>query len=305
MYHSDDFLKYFGIIDEISTPTPRYSTLIPLIPNTNFSIAGQASNGTQNTKQLVDGLFVSPFVWNWREGNGGVTVNISNGVEIVTANVSPFIYTTPSIPIGGYPMTVYGCEYFFPLQGCSQINSALTLPETLPNLPNFDLILNYKVLYQRQGFIADLSYDIWLMKSPTTTDLTYQNTIEVMIYLYHNISQNGQQYFVYLGTQPFEVIVNGQEISIPFRVIALPRTGSSTGWIGVYFVPEFNLPPNLSITVKNVNNILNYAYKVATQYGATGTYYLNSIRLGGEITPSINQNLSLSYIYSNAYIGVT
>jgi hypothetical protein len=303
MYYSSDFLKYFGITNGIATP-PNYSTLIPLIPNTTFSITGQASNGTQFATQLVDGLFVSPFVWNWNGGNGSVTINISNGVEIVTAKVLPFIYTTPSIPIGGYPMTVYGCEYFFPLQGCSQINSALPLPETLSNLPNFDLILYYQVLYQMQGFIADLSYDIWLMNPPTTTDLTYQNTIEVMIYLYHNISQNGQQYFVYLGTQPFEAIVDGQEVSIPFRVIVLPRTGSSNGWIGVYFVPAFRLPPNLSITLINVNNILNYAYTVATQYGATGTYYLNSIRLGGEITPSNNQNLSLSYIYSNAYIGV-
>jgi hypothetical protein len=80
-----------------------------------------------------------------------------------------------------------------------------------------------------------------------------------MIWMYHkeNISSS---YFVREGNVTITAVINGSIENETFTVYVLPHTGSTNGWIGVYYVSQKELEGNVSLPLSYlIKQSVNFA----------------------------------------------
>ncbi len=223
-------------------------------------------------------LFVSPFLWNMKHADGYVNLTYVGPTLNVVVNVTHFQKVNPSIPVDGYPGVMYGQEDWFPFAGHTE-EYLLYLPEPVTALPQVESCLNYS-LWVKVGSIQDFSYDIWLTQDPNTTYLQYPD-VEVMIWLYHQ-EEISSSYYVKEGEFSVEGVVNGTPENLTFSVYVLPHTGSSNGWIGVYFVSQSQLEGKVDLPLTQfLQGSFPYIEKVFNSLNEGG-YYLDGIQVGME-----------------------
>ncbi|MUM65651.1 hypothetical protein D1867_10445 [Acidianus infernus] len=247
-----------------------------------FSIIGSYKSDSEYSMGEIYSIdcsfFVSPFLWNLKYADGNANLTFRNGVLYVNVNFSHFEKITPSIPVDGYPGLMYGHEGWFPFAGTTIENPSLVLPKKVYCLPNIISTLNYSVWVQ-EGTIDDFSYDIWLSQNPNTTYLAFPD-IELMIWLYHN--ETLSSYFIKVGEVQVPICVNGSKITCTFTVYILPHTGSSNGWIGVYYLSNQNLEGKVSIPltffIKDEFQWINKIFPTINE----SSYYLDAIQVGME-----------------------
>ncbi len=236
-------------------------------------------------------------MWNYRSAQG--TVNLTYKAYkglYVAINVTSFKKINPSIDVDGYPGNSQ--EYWFPFQGRTVESNLLNLPINVTKLPVIDSLLNYTV-WDNNGVIDDFSYDIWLTTNPNTTNLQFPD-IELMIWLYHQ-SNITSSYFIKEGELNVTIYVNGTRLIDTFVIYVLPHTGSSSGWIGVYFLSEKNLEGAVKIPLSLfIENEFEYIEKVFPQVSKQ-SYYLDAIQVGMEFN-DINGSANLGYMLYSWYL---
>jgi len=224
-------------------------------------------------------LLVSTFLWNIRSAEGFVNMTFSHGYLNVSIKLSHVVKIQKDINVDGYPTLMYGKEGWFPFYASTIDIPRLELPQKLTTLPNFSSTVDFS-LYGVNGTIDDFSYDIWLSQNPNVTYLQYP-CIEIMIWIYHeeNISS---RYFVEEGRLTVQATVNGSEENVTFTVYVLPHTGSSNGWIGVYYVSDKNLKGNITLPLSYlIIRSIYFVDKVFPSLSAS-EYYLDAIQVGME-----------------------
>lgn len=239
-------------------------------------------------------LFISPFLWNMKYTKGEANLTYVGQVLYVYVNFTDFKKITPSIPVDGYRGIMYGQELWFPFAGTTELSPALPLPMKVDQLPPFYSTLSY-TLFVNKGVIDDFSYDIWLTQNPNTTYVAFPD-VEIMIWLYHN--ETLTHYFVYEGEIQVPIVVNGTVMEDNFSVYVLPHTGSTNGWIGVYYVSEKQLKGNVTVPLSQlIKNSSTFIDKIFPNISAS-QYYLNAIQVGMEFN-DINGSVNAGYtLYS-------
>ncbi|BCS93592.1 GH12 family glycosyl hydrolase domain-containing protein [Metallosphaera javensis (ex Sakai et al. 2022)] len=269
-------------------PTVASKYLVVLFPGPQRDVSILGSYLSQSRYSMSElyangsSLFLSPFLWNVRTALGVTNMTLTPYLN-VTVKMTQITKITPSIPVDGYPGLMYGEEGWFPFAGKTLVSPLLPLPEKISDLPQFYSILKFRV-FQNLGVIQDFSYDIWLTRDPNTTYLKYGD-FEVMIWMYGSdyITQN--KYFIFTGYMTFPVLVNGTLKNMSWAVYVLPRTGSATGWTGVYLLPPQNLQGTVGIPITHVLQNLNpYLQRANVNYNES--YYLDAIQVGMEFNDS-------------------
>jgi hypothetical protein len=260
--------------NEVITTTPHQEEY--------FSIIGSYKSDSEYAMAEIYSyncsLFVSPYLWNLKYADGNANLTFRNGVLYVNINFSNFEKISPSIPVDGYPGLMYGHEGWFPFAGTTIENPSLVLPRKVYCLPNITSTLNFS-LWVKEGNIDDFSYDIWLSQNPNITYLAYPD-IELMIWLYHN--ETLSSYFIKEGEVKVPIYVNGSEITCTFTVYILPHTGSSNGWIGVYYLSNKNLEGKVSIPLTFfIKDEFQWIDKIFPTVNES-SYYLDGIQVGME-----------------------
>lgn len=278
---------------------------IQLFPaySTNFSVIGSYLSDSEYAiseiySQNQISLFVSPFMWNIKYALGNVNMTFYKNYLHTAINLYKVQKIATSIDVNGYPGLMYGQEDWFPFAARTQESPYLQLPMLVDSLPNFYSILNYSI-YVINGSVDDFSYDIWLTQNPNTTYLQYPD-IEVMIWMYWSGNLSENPYFVHAGTLNIPTIVNGSVYNYTFQVYVLPRTGSSTGWVGVYFLSpiqklegEVGIP--IAYVLKNLGSFTTYA---GLDFNGS-QFYLDAIQVGMEFDNNSNGYSNLGYnLYS-------
>lgn len=274
-------------------------TIITLYPaySQDFSLIGSyLSDSEYAITEIYSSdvsLLASPFLWNIKYAIGNVNMTFYKNYLQVAVNLSHVKKINPSIPVDGYPGLMYGQEYWFPFAGHTEETRHLELPTIISNLPNFYSILNYTI-YVINGSVDDFSYDIWLTQNPNTTYLQYPD-IEVMIWMYWSENLSKNPYFIHAGSLEIPTIVNGTIHNYTFQVYVLPRTGSSNGWIGVYFLSPVNLEGEVGIPIPYVLKNLGLFTTYAGLDFNTSKYYLDAIQVGMEFNDD-NNSANLGYL---------
>ncbi|BDC17886.1 hypothetical protein [Acidianus sp. HS-5] len=265
----------------ITTPVKISENKSSIISQEYFSILGSYKSDSEYAMGEIYlsncSYFVSPFLWNLKYADGETNMTFKNGVLYVDINFSNFKKINPNIPVDGYPGLMYGHEGWFPFAGTTIENPSFTLPKKACSLPNVTSTLNFSV-WIKEGKIDDFSYDIWLTQNPNVTYLAYPS-IELMIWLYHNESLSS--YFIKEGEVEVTLCINGTSVKCVFTVYILPHTGSSNGWIGVYYLSHKNLEGKVSIPltffIKNEFQWINKVFEINES-----SYYLDGVQVGME-----------------------
>ncbi|QGR19734.1 GH12 family glycosyl hydrolase domain-containing protein [Stygiolobus azoricus] len=264
--------------------------------NTSFSLIGEKgptlAYPIAEVYSTHNSLLASTFLWNIQSSDGVVNMTFKNGILKVSINLTNFKKIQNNIPVDGYPGLMYGREGWFPFYGSTIQLPQLTLPQKLDSLPKFYSEVDFK-LYKVNGSIDDFSYDIWLTQDPNVTVLQYPS-IEVMVWMYHeeNISS---QYFVKVGNVTVTAIINGSMENVIFDVYVLPHTGSSDGWIGVYYVSQEQLEGDITLPLSYlIKQSVYFASKIFPSLSPS-QYYLNAIQVGMEFNNDPQGNANLGY----------
>jgi len=275
--------------------------------NVNFNLIGNHLSDaaySMGSYQAQSGItmLASPYLWNLKSGNGNAVLQFQGNTLNVSVNFTDFVKINDTINVGGYPGLMYGQELWFPFATTSGLLPQLKLPMLVNQLPTFVSRTNY-TLTKQAGFIQDFSYDIWFTTDPTTTYLQYPD-IEWMIWLYAEQNLAGKKYFVNTGTVSVDALVNGTKTTLDFDVYVLPHTGSSDGWIGVYYQPQNPIMQGdvilpLSAMIPDVFAAIN---KVFSGGIYIGDYYLNGIQIGMEFNTVAN-GVTVGYTLNNWSFG--
>ncbi|AGE71770.1 GH12 family glycosyl hydrolase domain-containing protein [Sulfolobus acidocaldarius] len=298
------FLIIFITIIVFIVLLPNYSKndCIITLGNTyggEFSILGKYQSDSTYAIGMVysknASLFVSPFLWNLKTALGYTNLTYRGNTLVVNVNFTNFEKINSNLQVDGYPGVMYGQEDWFPFAGRTLMPSCFVLPVKVISLPNFNSTLSYKINDNR-GIIDDFSYDIWLTQNPNTTYIQFPD-VEIMIWLYHN--ETLSDYFVKAGVMSVNIMVNGTVIQDDFTVYILPHTGSSNGWIGVYYISQLELSAgNITVPMSTlIKDSFNYIRGVFPDL-QTSAYYLNAIQVGMEFN-DINGVVNVGYTLYN------
>ncbi|WP_202905232.1 GH12 family glycosyl hydrolase domain-containing protein [Vulcanisaeta thermophila] len=174
----------------------------------------------------------------------------------------------------------------------------------MSQLPNFYSILNFTV-YCDEGTIDDFSYDIWLTRNPNTTYLHYGD-FEVMIWMYWNENLSSNPYFIYTGTMEIPTLINGTMEKLDWYVYVLPRTGSASGWTGVYILAPYKLEGEVGVPITYIlMNMGPYLERAGVNIYNPSTYYLDAIQVGMEFNNNNQGTAILGYTLYNWTIEFT
>ncbi len=244
-------------------------------------------------------LFVSTFLWNIKSAKGIVNMTFHSSYLNVSVKLSHVVKIQDDINVDGYPTLMYGKEGWFPFYASTMTLPQLKLPPLkLSSLPTFYSKVDFRV-YQVNGTIDDFSYDIWLSQNPNVTYLHYP-CIEIMVWMYHeeNISN---PYFIKEGNITVQAIINGSETNVAFTVYVLPHTGSSNGWVGVYYVSSKDLEGDVSLPLSYfIITSFTFIDKVFPSLSPS-QYYLDAMQLGMEFNDK-NGYVNLGYILYYWYL---
>ncbi|PVU69150.1 hypothetical protein DDW09_04885 [Sulfolobus sp. SCGC AB-777_L09] len=251
--------------------------------NTTFSLLGgwgpSLSYPIAEIYTPYNSILVSTFLWNIQSAKGFVNMTFSHGHLNVSIRLSHVVKIQKGLSVDGYPTLMYGKESWFPFYASTIDIPRLELPQKLTTLPKFSSTVDFSV-YDFNGTVDDFSYDIWLSQNPNVTYLQYP-CVEIMIWMYHeeNISS---QYFVEEGALTVQAIVNGSKENVTFTVYVLPHTGSSNGWIGVYYVSNEDLEGNVTLPLSYL--IIHSFYFIDKVFPSLSAseYYLDAIQVGME-----------------------
>lgn len=263
----------------------------------NVSIVGSYLSDSRYSMGIIYGpqasLYVSPFLWNVRQAGGAVNMTLTPYL-VVNVDLTHVVKINPSIPVDGYPSLMYGQEYWFPFAGRTLVSPLLPLPGLVADLPNFTSVIKYQV-YCSQGIIQDFSYDIWLTTNPNTTYLQYGD-FEVMIWMYWNENLTSNHYFVYVGNMAIPTLINGTYKDLEWEVYILPRTGSPSGWTGIYILSPLRHEEGvIGVPIKTIlMNIKPYLEKAGIDNYDPSKYYLDAIQVGMEFNDN-QGNADLGY----------
>lgn len=265
--------------------------------NTYFSLIGEKgptlAYPIAEVYSTYNSLLASTFLWNMQSSDGSVIMTFKNNILKVSINLTNFKKIQNNIPVDGYPGLMYGRECWFPFYGSTIQLPQLTLPQKLDSLPDFYSEVIFK-LYKVNGSIDDFSYDIWLSQNPNVTVLQYP-CIEVMIWMYHEENISSNPYFVKEGNVTVTAIINGSMENVTFTVYVLPHTGSSNGWVGVYYVSQQQLEGDIALPLSYlIKQSVYFASKIFPSLSPS-QYYLNAIQVGMEFDNDPQGNANLGY----------
>ncbi len=240
-------------------------------------------------------LLISPFIWNMKYAEGYLNMTYHGSTLNVDINLTHFKPITPTISVDGYPGVMYGQECWFPFAGKS-VSPILKLPTPVEGLPQTESYLTYR-LWVKNGSIHDFSYDIWLTQNPNVTYLEYPD-VEIMIWLYHQANITSK-YYVYEGEITERAIVNGTEMNLTFSVYVLSHTGSSNGWIGVYYLSHQQLEGEVGVPLTDmIQASFHFIDRVFPNLNES-SFYLDAIQAGMEFSNDITGTAVMGYSLYN------
>lgn len=180
--------------------------------------------------------YVTPNLWNLKEGNGNVIMSIYSNSSIHTiaslTNVTTNVHT-----IVGYPS-----EHFI-----------YSIGEPVTSLINDNLssFVSFQIGNYTQELPVDIAYDIFLGHNNVNL------SVEIMIFLYW--SSNNYPSAAYVGSVTIPTIINGHSQNVTWDVLENAE-GTSGGWPLFIFIPSITLQNSMSYTI-NIATFLSYLEK--------------------------------------------